>query len=76
MTIALDRVPLDEINSRARQVQFGRTLLTLLAAALYLLGWLAAKVAGGLWLACAWVAVAVRVGWTEARAGGTTRGPG
>lgn len=72
MTV-LDRVPLEDINARAREVHFGRTLLTIIAAILYAVGWLAAKTLGGIWLALAWSAVAVKVGWTEARAG--TRGP-
>jgi hypothetical protein len=74
MTV-LDRVPLETINTRAREVHFGRTLLTIIAAVLYAVGWLAAKTLGGLWLALAWSAVAVKVGWTEARAGAGTRGP-
>lgn len=74
MTV-LDRVPLEDINTRARDVAFGRTLLTIIAAVLYGLGWLTAKVLGGIWLALAWSAVAVKVGWTEARAGAGTRGP-
>ena len=79
MTV-LDRVPLETINVQARQVEFGRLLLTVIAAALYGLGWLAAKTVtvtgkllGAVWLALAWSAVAVKVGWNEARAG--TRGP-
>lgn len=72
MTV-LDRVPLEDINTRARDVHFGRTLLTVIAALLYAVGWLTAKILGGIWLAFAWSAVAVKVGWTEARAG--TRGP-
>lgn len=73
MAIALGRVPLDEINTRAREVHFGRTLLTVIAAVLYGAGWVAAKVFGAVWLAVAWSAVAVKVGWTEARGG--ARGP-
>jgi hypothetical protein len=72
MTV-LDRVPLEDINTRARDVHFGRTLLTVIAALLYAVGWLTAKILGGIWLTLAWSAVAVKVGWTEARAG--TRGP-
>jgi hypothetical protein len=66
MTV-LERVPLDRITTQARQVHFTRTALTLLAGLLYGLGWLTAKTLGGIWLAVAWSATAVRVGWVEAR---------
>jgi hypothetical protein len=68
----LDQVPLEDITARARQVEFGRVLLTLIAALLYGVGWLAAKVLGGIWLAFVWSAVAVKVGWTEARKSSTS----
>lgn len=67
MTAILDRVPLDRISSEAREVHFGRTLLLVLAGLLYGIGWLAAKTFGLLWRAVAWVGVAVKLGWTEAR---------
>lgn len=67
MATVLERVPVDRINAEARQMQLGRTLLTLLAGFFYLLGWLAAKVVGVVWGAIAWCAAAVKVGWVEAR---------
>lgn len=79
MTV-LDRVPLEDITAQAREIEFGRILLTVLAGALYAVGWLAAKtvtvigkVLGAVWLGLVWSAVAVRVGWNEARA--ESRGP-
>ena len=63
----LERVPFDQITEQARQVQFTRTVLTVLAGLLYAVGWLSAKTLGGLWLALAWSVTAVRVGWVEAR---------
>lgn len=63
MAAVLDRVPVQRISDEARQVHFGRTVLTLIAALFYGLGWLVAKV----WLAVAWCATAVKVGWQEAR---------
>lgn len=69
MTTLLDRVPLDQISDQARQVRFGRVLLTLVAAVFYGLGW----VAGRVFLAVAWCGVAVRVGWQEGRHGGPAR---
>lgn len=65
----LDRVPVDRISSEARDVHFGRTVLTLLAAVLYGVGWVVAKVFGLLWLAVAWSGTAVKVGWQDARRG-------
>ena len=63
----LERVPYDRITEQARQVQFTRTVLTVLAGLLYAVGWLAAKALGGIWLAAVWSVTAVRVGWVEAR---------
>jgi hypothetical protein len=69
----LDRVPVDRITVEARQVEIGRTLLTVVAGLLFAVGWLAAKAVGVIWLALAWSATAVRLGWSEARA--SSRGP-
>lgn len=63
MTAVLDRVPVDRITTQARDVHFGRTVLTIIAAVFFSLGWIVAKV----WLAVVWCAVAVKVGWAEAR---------
>lgn len=63
MTAVLDRVPVDRITTQARDVRFGRTILTIIAAVFFSLGWVVAKV----WLAVVWCAVAVKVGWAEAR---------
>lgn len=67
MSIALDRVPLERISAEAREVQFGRTVLLALAGLLYGASWLAAKAFTLLWRAVAWMGVAIKVGWTEAR---------
>lgn len=63
----LDRVPYDRITEQARQVELTRTILTILAGLLYALGWVTAKTLTGIWLAVAWSATAVRLGWVEAR---------
>jgi hypothetical protein len=60
----LDRVPLDRINTEARDVEIGRAVLTVLAGVLFAVGWLAAKTVGLLVLAVAWSVAAVRVGWS------------
>jgi len=73
MTTLAERIPLDEITAQARQVHFGRTLLTLIAAVLFGLGWLVAKAFGVAWLAGCWGFVAVRQGWRAGRA--TPSGP-
>jgi hypothetical protein len=59
----LEHVPLERINSEARQVHFGRLLLTLIAGLFYGLGWIAAKV----FLALIWIGVAIKVGFVEGR---------
>lgn len=69
----LDSIPLDRITVEAREVDFRRTFLTVIAGVLFGIGWVAAKVVGVLWLAVAWSVTAVRLGWSEARA--SSRGP-
>ena len=75
MTTILDRVPVERITAQAREVHAGRTLLTLLAAFFFALGWVAFKTCALLWLAAAWCAVATREGWREARKTKVSRGP-
>jgi hypothetical protein len=62
-TQLLDRVPVERISAEARQVNFGRLLLTLLVGVFWLVGWVAGKASLG--LAFCWAAV--KIGWTEAR---------
>jgi hypothetical protein len=62
----LARIPLERIDEQARRAEFRRTVLTLLAGLLWLIGWLAGKSLGLLWLALAWSAAAVRIGWSDA----------
>jgi uncharacterized membrane protein YedE/YeeE len=65
----LERVPLDRIDARARQARPGRAVLTVIAAVLFGLGWLAYKACALSWLAVAWCGAAVAEGWQSARAG-------
>lgn len=67
MATVLERVPVDRITAEARDVDLGRALLTVVAAVLFAVGWLAGKVVGGLIAAVAWSLAAVKVGWVEAR---------
>lgn len=69
MTSVTERIPLDRIEHRARHARPGRVLLTLLAAALFALGWLTCKAFALAWLAVAWCGSAVAEGWISARAG-------
>jgi hypothetical protein len=71
VTAVLERVPVDRISVEARSVHAGRVLLTVFAALFFAIGWVTAKA----WLAVAWCAVAVKVGWQEAREDGSTRRP-
>lgn len=61
----MQQVPLERINAEARQLDPVRVLLTLLAAPLFALGWLVAKVALVAWIVVAWSWTAARVGWQE-----------
>jgi hypothetical protein len=71
-TDVLARVPVDEITAQAREARPGRTALTLIAAVLFGLGWLVAKVFAVAWLALTWSWTAVRLGW-EAQHGPSRR---
>ena len=66
------QLPLDEITAQAREVHFGRALLTVIAAVFYALGW----AAGRFFFAAAWSWTAVRLGWQAGRQAGVTGGPG
>jgi hypothetical protein len=63
----LEHVPVEQINRQAREIHFWRTMLTLCAGLLFGLGWLVAKAFAVAWLAMAWTATAVKVGWQEGR---------
>lgn len=67
MASVLERIPVDRITSEAREMQLGRTLVTLLAGVFYVLGWLAAKAVGAVWGAVSWCVAATKVGWMDAR---------
>lgn len=68
------RVPVERITAEAKQARFWRSVLRLLAGALFGLGWLTAKTFAVLWLAAVWSATAVRIGWQEARRGAARTG--
>lgn len=76
MATVLSRVPVDEISAEARQMRPGRAVLTVIAALFFGLGWLAAKLVTGTWLALTWSAAAVKVGWQEGRRSAVSRGTG
>lgn len=63
-----DRVPLDRIEDRARAARPGRTVLVVIAACLFGLGWVAFKACAWSWLAAAWCGSAVIEGWLAAKA--------
>lgn len=67
MTTLTGRVPLAEVSRRARQIRFGRTMLTLVTGLLFGAGWLAAKVFALAWLALAWGFTSARMGWQHAQ---------
>ena len=66
-TTTLDKIPVDAITAQAKQVRFWRTVLTVIAAALYGAGWVTARVFAVAWLAASWCWVAVREGWRASR---------
>ncbi len=72
MTV-LAQVPVERITAEARQIRFWRTILTVVGLLLIGVGRCVYWVFAGLWLALAWCAAAVRVGWREARAADARR---
>ena len=70
----LEHVPVEQINRQARETHFWRAVLTLVAGLLFGLGWLVAKAFAVAWLAMAWTATAVKVGWQEGRKPATSSG--
>lgn len=82
-TLLVDRGQLDEITRQAREVHPARTLLTWVASLLFGIGWVAfkvfvviRKVLAVLWLAGAWMFVATRTGWRQAKADHGSSRPG
>jgi hypothetical protein len=67
MTDVLDRIPVEQINARARQARPGRAVLTVIAAVLFGLGWVTFKTFTVTWFAVAWCGSAVAEGWIAAR---------
>lgn len=63
MTALTEQFSLDDLEAKAREVRPGRTLLTALAAVLFGIGWVTARVFAVAWLAFTWSWVAVREGW-------------
>lgn len=64
------------VRSETERVDVGRMMLTVLAAALYALGWLAAFSFATLAATARWSVAAVRVGWADGKAAaGRRRGP-
>ena len=66
----LDRVPVDEINKRFREISLGHILLTIVGAIVIAVAWCAAKVLLLAWFLLwgwiKWVAAAFMVGWDAA----------
>lgn len=63
----LDRVPVEDIRTRAAEIDPMKVALTLLALPLLMIGFVAAKVWLVLWSITSWSLAAVQVGWVEAR---------
>ena len=56
-------MPVDEITEQAKTVKPGRAVLTVVAAVLFGIGWIVARIFAVLWLAFMWSSVAIREGW-------------
>jgi len=67
MQTVIERVPLERINAEAQEINLAKTLLTVLAGVLWLIGWVAGKIIGTVVVAITWSLAAVKVGWADAR---------
>ena len=67
MTTLSERIPVDDITAQAKQVHFWRSVLTVIAACLFGLGWIAFRFFAVTWFAAVWCGCAVREGWREAK---------
>jgi len=65
----MQQATLDRIREEARALTPVRSLLTLIAAVLFGLGWVVSKAVGVVWLGIAWAVAAVKVGWRSGRDG-------
>lgn len=65
-------IPVERIDTEARQLDPVKVLLTVIAAIPFVLGWIVGKT----WLALAWLLTAARVGWQVARGPGAAEGDG
>ena len=63
---AFDRVPVESITERAREVRFGHAFQTLIAAVLFGAFWLVAKLFITVWRSLAWMWTAGVFGWRHA----------
>ena len=70
VTAVLDRIPVEKITADAKKVDAGRAVLALIALIPFLIGWIVGKLV----LAVAWVGLAVKAGWLEARRPKTSDG--
>ena len=63
MTALTEQFSLEDLEAKAREVKPGRAVLTVIAAVLFGVGWVTARVFSVLWLGAMWCGVAVREGW-------------
>lgn len=57
----------DRVNEEAKDVEFWRAVLTVIAAVLYGVGWTIGWVFKGTWLVVTWCYAAAKVGFMDAR---------
>jgi len=67
------RLVLERVEVGAKALTPRRVLLAVITAPLFVLGWLAAWVAGVVWLVITWAISAIVLGWTDARQVGAKR---
>lgn len=65
--VTIDAKALDQISANARDIQFWRTFLTVLAGMLAGVGWIVFQIFAVTWRATTWTFAAVKYGWTQAK---------
>jgi hypothetical protein len=66
---AFDGTFVDRVNAQAKDLEFWRTVLTVVAAVLYGLGWVIGWVFKGTWLVLSWCFAAAKVGFLDVHRG-------
>lgn len=66
MATVLDRVPVERVAARAKNITLGAALLAIVTGLLFAVGWGVRKLLHLLWVPLAWTWAALAEGWVQA----------